>query len=88
MKIGFLGDQVSNFINILPKAFTQVGPKSTKRQMTLLSFFAHLESAHVKAAHKTLMTLTPGLSIHQSTIYLYSSENVTEVMDLQRSARK
>ena len=48
-----------NFINILRAAFTRADPKSAKNTVKSSSFFAHLESAIVKAAGKMLMKLTP-----------------------------
>jgi len=38
----------------------QADAKSAKNAVKLSVFFALLESAHVKAAHKMLMKLTPG----------------------------
>jgi len=52
-----------NFIHILQAAFTCEGPKrsqvNNKRQSCHQCHFALLGPAHVKAARKTLMKLTP-----------------------------
>jgi len=36
--------------------------KAQNESQVISAFFAHLGSAHGKAAHKTLMKLTPGLA--------------------------
>jgi len=46
-------------MNILRKVFTRVGSKSAKKNTdNLTCLFAHLGSARVKAARKTLVKLT------------------------------
>ncbi len=44
-----------DFTNILRADFTRPGPKSVKIQSSHHYLFAHLGSAHVKAAHKMLV---------------------------------
>ena len=51
-----------NFTNVLWAAFTCADPKSAKKLLNLTVFFALLGSARVKAAHRTLVKLTPGHS--------------------------
>ena len=48
-----------NFTNILQAAFTCADPKSAIKLLNLTVFFALLGSAHVKAARRTLVKLTP-----------------------------
>jgi hypothetical protein len=50
-----------NFINVPRTAFTQADPKSVKKIVKLSVFSMFLESACLKAAHKKLMKLTPGV---------------------------
>jgi len=54
-----------NFINILRAAFIRGDPESVQKidNFNLTVIFTHLGSAHIKAAHKTLMKLTPGFVI-------------------------
>ena len=47
-----------NFTNVLRGAFTCVDPKSAKKTVKLSSFFALLESVHVKAARRMLVKFT------------------------------
>ncbi len=65
-------------------AFMLVDPKSAKQHCWLdCLIFAHLRSAHVKAARRTLMKLTPGLRIRW-----FVSENVKkEIIPLKTSLR-
>jgi len=50
-----------NFINIQRAAFTNAKvPKVQKKTVSLSAFFVLSGSAHIKAAHRTLMKLTPG----------------------------
>jgi hypothetical protein len=51
-----------DFINVLQAAFTFADPKSVKKTDFLTVFCALSGSAHVKAAHRTLMKLTPCVS--------------------------
>ncbi len=52
-----------NFINILGTAFTLADPESVKRYLyDLAVLFTLLRSTSVKAEHKMLMKLTPGLN--------------------------
>jgi len=48
-----------NFINVLQAAFTHADSKSTKKTDNLTVFLALLGSAHVKAARKMYLKLTP-----------------------------
>ncbi len=48
-----------NFINVICAAFTCADPESIKFFDNLTIILMHLGSAHVKAAHKMLMKLTP-----------------------------
>ena len=50
-----------NFTIILPAAFMHADPKSAKKTVKFRSFIALLGSALVKAAHRTLVKLTPGI---------------------------
>ncbi len=50
-----------NFSNVLRTAFTLADPKSAKKTVKLSVFFALSGSARVKAAHRMLMKLTPGI---------------------------
>jgi hypothetical protein len=52
-----------NFINIPQAAFTRTDHKRARKTVKLSVFFAHLGSAHLKAALKMLMKLTPGVNI-------------------------
>ncbi len=49
-----------NFINVLCTAFTPADPKSIKDTNDLTVFFMLLGSTCTKAAHRTLVKLTPG----------------------------
>ena len=49
-----------NFINVLRAAFTLADPKSAKKTVKSISFFALLGSASVKAACRTLVKLNRG----------------------------
>jgi len=51
-----------NFINVLQAAFMHADPESAKKLATWLSFFDILGSGYVKAAHRTLLKLTPGFN--------------------------
>ncbi len=51
-----------NFTNILLAAFMLVDPKSIKKIYNLTVIFTHLGSACLKAAHKMLMKLSPGVN--------------------------
>jgi len=62
-----------NFIEILWAALTRQDPKSTKKTDDLTVLFVLSGSAHVKAAHKTLMKFTPVSISHEVT-----SNNVSE----------
>jgi len=59
-----LGKLISgvNFTNVLRAAFTSADPKSAKNTVHLPVFFVLSGSANVKAAHKTLAKLIPGVS--------------------------
>jgi len=48
-----------NFINVLRRAFTLVGPKSVRFQSSGQYLFTLLGSMCSKAAHRTMMKLTP-----------------------------
>jgi len=50
-----------NFINVLQAAFMYADSKRAKIQSSCQSFFALLESACIKSAHKMLVKLTPGV---------------------------
>jgi len=52
-----------DFINILRAVFMFEDPKSEIKTVKLSIFLALLGSALVKAAHRMLMKLTPGLNI-------------------------
>ena len=65
-----------NFINVLQAAFTPADPKSGKKLLNFTVFFALLESAGVKAAHRTLVKLTPGLN----NINIYTKFFLTKVL--------
>jgi len=63
-----------NFINILQAAFMHPDPKSVKKIVVQLSvFFTLLGSARVKAARRTLMKLTPGMSV---TVQTFATEHL------------
>ena len=49
-----------NFINVLQATFTCADPEIAKKTVKSSSCFALLGSSSVKAAHRTLMKLTPG----------------------------
>jgi len=51
-----------NFINVLRAAFTLIDPKCVKKIDKLTVILMHLGSAIVKAACKTLMKLSPGIT--------------------------
>jgi len=61
-----------NFINILQAAFTRTDPNSAKKTDNLTAFFVHLGSARVKAAHRTLMKLTPGFHFCDASFSNYN----------------
>ena len=50
-----------NSTNILRAAFTRADPKIVKKTVKLSSFIALLGSAHIKAARRTLVKLTPSV---------------------------
>ncbi len=50
-----------NFINVLRATFTRPDPKSAKKTVKLSVFLWLSESGCVKAAHRTLMKLTPAI---------------------------
>ncbi len=53
-----------NFINVLRAAFTRADPESAKKTVKLSVFFALSGSVKsVKAAHRTLVKLTPDIRI-------------------------
>jgi hypothetical protein len=52
---------VANFINVKCTAFVLVDPKSVKRQLSHQWLFTLLGSMSVKAVHRTLMKLSPGV---------------------------
>ena len=52
-----------NFTNIIRAALMLADPKSAKKLLDLMIFFALLVSAQIKAAHKMLMKLTPEIEI-------------------------
>jgi len=52
-----------NFTNIIWAAFTHADPQSAKKTVKLSVFFALSGSAHAKAGRKTMMKLTPSLSL-------------------------
>ena len=63
----FLKNQITkppgvNFTNALRAAFTRADPKSTKKLLNLMVFFALLGTARVKAAHRMFVKLTPGVT--------------------------
>jgi hypothetical protein len=62
-----------NFINILQAAFMHPDPKSVKKIVQLSVFFTLLGSARVKAARRTLMKLTPGMSV---TVQTFATEHL------------
>jgi len=49
-----------NFISVLQVAFMSSDPKWAKKTDNLTVIFTLLGSAHTKAAHRTLMKLSPG----------------------------
>ena len=59
-----------NFTNVLWAAFALVDPKSAKKTVKLSSFFALLGSAHVKAARRMLVKLTPGINFTNQNVLL------------------
>jgi len=52
-----------NFINALRTAFTHLDPKSIKKTVKLSIFITLLGSMGIKAARKTLVKLTPDVSL-------------------------
>ena len=62
-----------NFINVLREAFTLADPKSTKKLLNLMVFFALLGSARVKAACRMLVKLTP--VVRWADIFCLGGEN-------------
>jgi len=50
-----------NFINVLRAAFAPVDPESIKDTHDLTVFFTLWVSTSVKAVHRTLMKLSPGI---------------------------
>ncbi len=59
-KTNYLTRPGVNFINVLQAAFTQADPKRVKKTVNLSVFFTLSGSVRAKAAHRTLMKLTPG----------------------------
>ncbi len=51
-----------NFMNILRRSYTHKDPKSVKFQSCCPYLFALLGFTSVKAAHRTLMKLKPGIT--------------------------
>jgi len=52
-----------NYTNILHEAFTCADPKSAKKTDSLTVIFGLLGFAHVKAARKMMVKLTPGAGV-------------------------
>ncbi len=57
-----------NYTKILQVAFSRKYPKCSKRQSSHMCFFAHLGSACIKTASKTLMKLTLGFGFCQEPL--------------------
>jgi len=57
-----------NFINVLRAAFVQADPKSVKKTDNLTVFYTLLGSEHSKAAHRTLMKLTPNFCLQANLL--------------------
>jgi len=53
-----------NFINVLRAAFAHADTRSIKNAVKSSVSFNLLGSAHIKAARRTLMNLTPGVTLH------------------------
>jgi len=69
-----------NFINILQSTFANSDPESTKKTDNLTVFFVLSGSVRIKAARRTLMKLTPGVSPQTPKNHLKaSSRNTTEI---------
>ncbi len=71
-----------NFINVLCTAFTHADPRNLIKTVNLSIFFMLLGSMSVKAAHKTLVKLTPGLEPKNASIPL---KDVTQCCNDQAS---
>ena len=56
-----------NFTNILQAAFMHADPKSAIKLLNLTVFFALLGSARIKAAHRTLVKMTPTVNFFFSS---------------------
>ncbi len=59
----FCKDYPIDFINVLRAAFAHPDPESVKKTVKLKVLFTILGSAHSKAARRTLMKLTQGVSL-------------------------
>ncbi len=65
-----------NFINILRTAFPLVDPKSVKKIDNLTVFFTLLGSARLKAVRRTLMKLSPTLSLYSFVVFKVTDHNI------------
>ena len=81
-----------NFTNVLQSAFTLADPKSAKKTVKSSSCFTLLGSASVKAAHRMLVKLTPGIKTIKDIILLtfqslqyYSNINVISPFSFERT---
>jgi len=71
-----------DFTNDLCAVFTCTDHKSAKWESSHQCFFVHLGSAQEKAAHKTLMKLTPGLAAGEKNEVCWEKESWNNCMFL------
>jgi len=71
-----------NLTNILHEAFTRTDHKSAKNNDSLTVCFATLGSGRVKAVHKMLMKLTPGINLTNILRSAFSSKSVFKSFSL------
>ena len=65
-----------NFINVFTCSFYAGRSQKPKKLLNLTVFWALLGSAHLKAAHKMLVKLTPGLvDVLRNILYYYNIQN-------------
>jgi len=71
-----------DFTNILHKASALTDPKSAKNTVKLSVFFVLLGSVCLKAAHKTLIKLTPGINFISIILMRFSYESELSSLSL------
>jgi hypothetical protein len=79
---------VVDFASILQAAFTGADPKSTKKTDNLTEFLALLGSAHIKAANKTLIKLTPVVNFTNIYVQIFCQYSFIKKLQSQTVIRE